>query len=406
MEKTILKLTAAALSALLILSGCSGSSSAPAASASTAANETAAVLDGSLAGYSGEILTLLSGGKNYSFHITDHSVFVTTDVLNIGDSVEVSYTGALNGTDGTGTTVTKVEDKTPKSQQIQTIAGTVTDLTATTITIQTASALLKFDTSIAKMVTKDTIQVGDTAYIEYYGTISGTDTSACAVQMVIDNNDNKQPVATALPEATPVATAAPAPTLTPVDDIPVKADNEWLYALCDSNIYMGNSTDYQKVSYLYQNQAISAIGRTDDGWTEVNQEGTIGFVPSSCLTSNPPATPTPTPTPTAAPTPTPTAAPTPPPTVAPTPTPVPVHTLYIYYLNQDETQLFPPYIGIFAEGGTYSIDSPRNLGTTPSDATISGTMGTEDVVETVYYTQLYGPATPNPTDSGNGGEVG
>lgn len=414
MNRIIRNCAAASLSALLLLSGCAGSSAAASTAAAVsstaapaAAKETAATLSGTLAGYSGEILSVLSEGKTYSFHVTDQSVFTTTDQLNIGDTVDVSYTGALNGTDGTSATVTKVQDKTVKSPQLQTIAGIVTELTATTVTIQTADALLKFDTSIARMVTSDTIQVGDTLYIDYYGTINGTDTSGCTVQMVVDNNDNKEPIASPAPTSTPLPTAAPTPTpvptLVPVENIAVVATDEWMYAVSDSSIYRGNSTDYQKISYLYAGQGISVTGRTNDGWTRVNQEGVEGFVPSTCLTSNAPATPTPTATPD--PTPEPTATPTP--TPAPTPTPIPMHTLYIYYLNKDETQLFTTYIGTFQEGESYSIKSPRNLGTTPSDDYINGTMGTQDVVETVYYTQLYGPSSsPNPTDSGNGGDVG
>lgn len=386
----------AAVSAGVLLAGCaqpvSSASAAPAATGKPAAASTAAAaapagdgvtltspVQGMLSSYSGEMLNVVINGITYAFHVPDQSVFSTGDALMAGDTVEITFTGTVQGPDASGATVTKVQDKTSAAQQLQTIVGTVTDATGTTITIQTASALLSFNVASAQIITANGIVIGNTVYIDYYGTISGTDTSKCAVQTVVDNDDNQTPIPTVIPTPTPIATATPTPvpTLVPVANIPVVATDEWMYAVCDSNIYQGNSTSYQKVSYLYNGQAISVTGRTNDGWTRVNQEGTVGFVPSTCLTSNAPATPTPTPTP----------APTPKP--APTPTPVVSHNLIINYKDSDGNTMFHTYVAVLPEGAAYSIDSPLNMGSTPSQETVSGTMGTQDITVNVIYTPFY-----------------
>lgn len=70
------------------------------------------------------------------------------------------------------------------------------------------------------------------------------------------------------------------------------------------------------------------------------------------------------------------------------------HTLTINYVyaQEEESEGDPiqapdSYTGEFAEGDTYSIESPKIEGYTPDKATVGGEMGTEDITETVTYTK-------------------
>ena len=407
MNRLLRVFSASVLTAVLLLSGCSSAgtgtstsgSAAASAAATTAGEAVASPINGVLAGYSGEILSVkATDGKTYEFVVPDPSVFTTTDALNIGDDVQVTFTGTVNGTDTTQATVTKVEDKSASSQTVQTIVGTVTDATMNTMTIQATAGLITFDTGSAQIISPNGVLIGDTVYIDYIGTINGTDASKVVVTTVVDNDDNRQPVQTAVPTPTPVVTATPSPepTLVPQADIPVTVTNEWLYALQDATIYRGNSIKYKKVGTLWKGQGITVIGRTDDGWSKVNQEGVIGFVVSTALTSNPPSTPTP------APTPTPTATP------APTATPVVYHNLIINYKDTDGNTMFKSYVANLAEGTAYSVSSPLNMGSTPSQATVAGTMGNQDITVNVIYTPFYySSGSGNGTGSiGDGASVG
>ena len=138
MNRSLRVFSASVLTAVLLLSGCSSAgkgtatsgSAAASAAATTAGEAVASPIDGILAGYSGEILSVkATDGKTYEFVVPDPSVFTTADALNIGDDVEVTFTGTVSGTDTTQATVTKVEDKSATSQTVQTIVGTVTDAT-------------------------------------------------------------------------------------------------------------------------------------------------------------------------------------------------------------------------------------------------------------------------------------
>ena len=238
-----------------------------------------------------------------------------------------------------------------ENQETANVAFRYVTRSVTAMTIQATAGLITFDTGSAQIISPNGILIGDTVYIDYIGTISGTDASKVVVTTVVDNDNNRQPVQTAVPTPTPVATATPSPepTLVPQADIPVTITNEWLYALQDATIYRGNSIKYKKVGTLWKGQGITVIGRTDDGWSKVNQEGVIGFVVSTALTSNPPSTPTP------APTPTPTATP------APTATPVVYHNLIINYKDTDGNTMFKSYVANLAEGTAYSVSSPVNM---------------------------------------------
>ncbi len=110
-------------------------------------------------------------------------------------------------------------------------------------------------------------------------------------------------------------------------------------------------------------------------------------VPTVTPTVTPVTEPTVTPTaePTVTPTAEPTVTPTAEPTVTPTATPVPTHTLTVTYTYADGTQAAQPYTETLQEGAAYSVDSPVLEGYSPDQATVSGTMGTENVTVTVTY---------------------
>ena len=62
------------------------------------------------------------------------------------------------------------------------------------------------------------------------------------------------------------------------------------------------------------------------------------------------------------------------------------HTLTIHYVYAETGEpVADDYTGTFAEGATYSVPSPEIAGYTPNQATVTGTMGTEDVMVTVTY---------------------
>ena len=62
------------------------------------------------------------------------------------------------------------------------------------------------------------------------------------------------------------------------------------------------------------------------------------------------------------------------------------HTLTIHYVYAETGEpVADDYTGTFAEGATYSVPSPEIAGYTPNQATVTGTMGTEDVTVTVTY---------------------
>ena len=80
-------------------------------------------------------------------------------------------------------------------------------------------------------------------------------------------------------------------------------------------------------------------------------------------------------------------------TVTYTANPVPTHTLTIHYVYAETNEpAADDYTATLAEGADYSVASPAIDGFTADRLVIEGTMGTEDVTETVTYT-----ANPVPT---------
>ena len=66
--------------------------------------------------------------------------------------------------------------------------------------------------------------------------------------------------------------------------------------------------------------------------------------------------------------------------------PAATHTLTINYVYADSTQAAEPHTETLAEGAEYAVTSLTIEGFTPDQATVSGSMGTEDVTVTVTYT--------------------
>lgn len=85
------------------------------------------------------------------------------------------------------------------------------------------------------------------------------------------------------------------------------------------------------------------------------------------------------------------------------------HTLTIYYQFITGGRAAPTYIGTYAKGARYSVRSPEVAGWTPVTSVVEGTMGDEDLVFTVYYSQDgAGKKDPNadPGPQGNAPEKG
>lgn len=61
------------------------------------------------------------------------------------------------------------------------------------------------------------------------------------------------------------------------------------------------------------------------------------------------------------------------------------HTLTIAYVKVDGTEAADTHVESLDKGDSYSVTSPEVTGFTPSSATVTGTMGEEDVVVAVVY---------------------
>lgn len=383
-------------------SGTSTTTTVAPTSATTEDTNTENSTEGILIDYSGEIVTLNSiDGNQYLFKVTDTTTFESNCHLYVGDDVTLYYTGSIEGTDTENATVTRVVDHNSHdiSEEEQTIAGKVLDASMNTITISDVNQnSLTFETTTAEYVTESGIQVGDVVYIDYRGTINGTDTSSCAVIRVTDNDTNETPNATPITPSTPIptttaspessiapeatATPTPTPTLTPPDQIQYVSSPDWMYVVGDADMYAGNSKEYRKVGHVYAGQGINTVGYTNDGWILCNQEGTEGWVQASDLTK-PTTASTPTPTPTATPVPTPTA------------TPDTAHVLYIHYIDEQGNKLFTDYVKILNTGTSYSITSPTLDGYECQNPTVEGTMGNTDANVTVCYVKTNVLVTSN-----------
>ena len=94
-------------------------------------------------------------------------------------------------------------------------------------------------------------------------------------------------------------------------------------------------------------------------------------------------------------------------TVTVTYTETPKHTLTIYYRYSDSSTAATTYSAQYDESATYSVTSPTISDYTPSQATVSGTMGSSDISVTVTYTQANPTLTltPNVSKIGVGGRA-
>ncbi len=83
--------------------------------------------------------------------------------------------------------------------------------------------------------------------------------------------------------------------------------------------------------------------------------------------------------------------------------PVQSHNLTINYIHTNGQEAAPAYSAELAEGESYSIPSPAVEGYAPDRLTVAGTMGAEDVIETV----IYSPDAPevDPPEPGTAGTV-
>lgn len=83
--------------------------------------------------------------------------------------------------------------------------------------------------------------------------------------------------------------------------------------------------------------------------------------------------------------------------------PTPFHNLTINYIHTNGQEAAPAYSAELEEGESYSIPSPAVSGYAPDRPTVAGTMGTEDILETV----IYNPDSPEvePPEPGTAGTV-
>ena len=66
--------------------------------------------------------------------------------------------------------------------------------------------------------------------------------------------------------------------------------------------------------------------------------------------------------------------------------PAPVtHTLTVHYVYADGSKAADDHTETLAEGASYSVTSPEISGYTPDQATVAGSMGTQDIEVTVTY---------------------
>lgn len=74
------------------------------------------------------------------------------------------------------------------------------------------------------------------------------------------------------------------------------------------------------------------------------------------------------------------------------------HTLTIKYLDEEENEIAETYTAELESGKAYEIESPAIEGYTPDQATISGTIGNEDIEIVVTYTKNPAPVEPADPD--------
>ena len=79
------------------------------------------------------------------------------------------------------------------------------------------------------------------------------------------------------------------------------------------------------------------------------------------------------------------------------------YTLTVRYAMSDGSKAPETYTGSYAEGESYSVNSPSVSGYTPDVATVSGTMGTNNVDVTVTYKKNESTPDPNETLCKNSG---
>lgn len=278
------KLTAALLAlALAALTACSAgtqsaapdaqsASSAPAASAESTESEAPAeeqIEEGSVVAASMNTITILTAdGRELNFPTVDATVEAADGLLE-GDWVQVTYRGALNGTDTTGVRVDRVVDLADHTPDIE-----MADVDETVYTTGPAGLFAANSTSAEKLadLAKGT-QLHRTgkgphgwSRVEYNGQVG----------YVFGDY-----LTTTAPQSQPAATTDASVT---VQDV-----NETVYATVRLRIRASASLDGAVLGVATPGTQLTRTGVLNNGWSKVIYNNTAAYCDSEYLTTTKPA---------------------------------------------------------------------------------------------------------------------
>ncbi len=227
---------------------------------------------GILRDFDGTLVTVSNGESTYTFDASEATLECAAGMI-VGDEVSVIYEGVLEGTDTSNVKTLKVVDElhTKKPPEEQTIHGTISGLTANTVTFRDdAGQTYLFTSAGAKQYYTGGIAKDLPVYIHYLGTLPQTDPESAV------------PAEAPLIKVLSISDAEPfaAPNLSKI--VPQVAVPEEEEAALEGTAETEDGAEQQaevKAKKKAENKPLTAYDRVR-GQLQSEELGTISFVPS------------------------------------------------------------------------------------------------------------------------------
>ena len=270
-KKVISLISAAALMAGAVM-GCGQTvnkpavSEAPAESGAAVSTVETSTIEAKLVRFDGTWLIFEYEGTKYSLSLSEAMINTTT--LRAGDTLIITYTGALSAEDTSTCRILSIASKDDSNNDSHELVGTLEDITMNAVTVRVNDGrIITFNATNAKHSFSYGVDEGNWITIIYKGELVGTDTTNIAVTRIHDEDTEH------------VKEVKAQTTIQEVEDT--------VYALQDAGVRASYMMASEFLGILNARQGIQRTGICNNGWERVIFNGREAYIYGKLLTTDP-----------------------------------------------------------------------------------------------------------------------
>ena len=270
-KKVISLISAAALMAGAVM-GCGQTvnkpavSEVPAESGAAVSTVETSTIEAKLVRFDGTWLIFEYEGTKYSLSLSEAMINTTT--LRAGDTLIITYTGALSSEDTSTCRILSIATKDDSNNDSHELVGTLEDITMNAVTVRVNDGrIITFNATNAKHSFSYGVDEGNWITIIYKGELVGTDTTNIAVTRIHDEDTDH------------VKEVKAQTTIQEVEDT--------VYALRDAGVRASYMMASEFLGILNARQGIQRTGICNNGWERVIFNGREAYIYGKLLTTDP-----------------------------------------------------------------------------------------------------------------------